>query len=130
MKQVYHHYREWEDWQNGMWRKEAPDKEKEFLAMAIEFTGNYKLYGKWMLEVTEKWPVCCEHNLTNPSINQRAWIGHAAACLAINCPEYITRMAWGHLTEKQRIDANSMADYAIMMWKERYMGTKNDCLVF
>jgi len=130
MKQKYHHYTEWEDYQNGMWRKETPKNEKDFLDKAIDFTGDHELYGSWMMRVVKEWPNACEQNLTNTNINRRAWVGHAACCLAFGCPEYITREAWGFLTDQQRDDANKQADYAIMTWEENYYGGKNECFMF
>ena len=85
--------------------------------MAIEFTGDAELYGSYMLRVTQEWPNSCEHNLTDRSQNRRAWIGHAAVALAIQCPEDIVRSAWSRLSEKQQIDANAQADAAIRSWE-------------
>jgi hypothetical protein len=104
-----------------MWRKVRKSEEDSYLAKAIEFTGDHALYGRWMRKVIPAWPIACEHNLTDLSQNRRAWIGHAATQLAIDCPEYVTRMAWGHLTEQQRRDANRQADLAIELWESQYV---------
>lgn len=111
-----------------MWRKVSRDEQETFLAAAIEFTGNAKLYGEWMLRVVSDWPVSCEHNLTDLSLNRKAWVGHAAAQMGINCPEYITRMAWGLLTDRQRIDANKVAQIAIERWESEYRAGGQGCL--
>jgi hypothetical protein len=103
-----------------MWRKASKNEEDEYLRGAIEFTGDAELYGRWMRIVIVDWPISCEHNLTDLSINRRAWVGHAATCLAIQCPEYITRMAWGHLSNDQRTAANAQADHAIGLWESGY----------
>ncbi len=89
----------------------------EFLERAIAFTADADLYGRWMIKVTEQWPFSCEHNLTDRSQNRRAWIGHAAVALAIQCPEDIVRVAWSKLTERQQIEANAKADDAIRSWE-------------
>lgn len=104
-----------------MWRK--VDNEEEWLKRAIKFTGNHKLYGKWMKKVVYKWPATMLNNLTNPSLNQRAFVGHCACCLAFGCPEYIVRMAWKELTEKQRVLADKVAQETIDEWKEKYRNT-------
>ena len=70
-----------------------------------------------MIKVVESWPIFCEQNFTDNGINQKAQVGHAACCLAINSPEYITRMAWGKLTETQQRKANNMAQTAIDKWR-------------
>lgn len=124
MKQIFHHYKKWEDYKNGMWRKVSLSEEQNFLSIAIEFTGDHLKYGAAMIRVINEWPISCEHNLTDNSINQKAWIGHAACSLQINCPEYITRMAWHHLTEDQQNKANKMAELAIIKWNEIYLNKK------
>jgi hypothetical protein len=103
-----------------MWRQSVPQDEAErLLARAVEFTGNAALYGSYMKRVVDTWPFSVEHNLTNTGMNRRAWVGHAAASLAIGAPEYITRQAWWMLTEDQRRKANRRADTAIRRFEER-----------
>lgn len=89
----------------------------EWLKRAIEFTADHLIYGAYMLKVTKEWKHSCEHNLSSPWQNRRAWIGHAAVALAIQCPEDIVRQAWGFLTEEQQRLANSAADSAIEAWE-------------
>src|SRR6478735_2903390 len=98
MKQVYIPYWDWEDFKNGMWRKLPKDQEPESVKKAIEFTGDHELYGMAMQFVITDWPKTMLNSLTNPSINNRALLGHCAVCWAIQIPEYITRMAWKELT--------------------------------
>jgi hypothetical protein len=119
MKQIYHHYLKWEEHHAGMWQKVGKVNADLLLKDAIEFMGNHKLYGQWMMKVVDEWPISCEQNLSDNSINKRAWIGHAACCLAINCPEYITRMAWHFLSLEQQDKANKEADKAILSWERR-----------
>lgn len=121
MQRIYVRYQDWEDYQHGMWRKVS--NEDEWLQRAIKFTGNHKRYGSWMKKVIYKWPATMLHNLTNPSLNQRAFVGHCACCLAFGCPEYIVRMAWKELTEKQRVLADKVAQETIDEWKEKYRNT-------
>lgn len=124
MRQIYHPYTAWEDYKNGMYRI-IPKHERELmLEKAISFTGNAELYGEWMLRVVEKWPISCEQFLTDPHINQKAWIGHAACCLAIECPEYITRKAWKSLSQKRQDEANEKASLAILEWNKKILKRK------
>lgn len=116
MKRIYHHYEKWEDFKNGMWRRVSPEDELSMLGQAIEFTGNATKYGMAMIRVINEWPITCEHNLTNQSINQKAFIGHCAVCLELGIPEYIVRMAWKHLSDSQRFEANKKAEIAINQW--------------
>lgn len=97
------------------------DDIKIMLAKAIEFTGDHKLYGSYMQRVVKEWPVSCENALTDYNMNRKAWIGHAACALALNCPEHITRKAWKELTNEQQYLANEEASRAIRAWENDYV---------
>lgn len=120
-KQVYHHYTKLEEYRFGMWNTILGQEREKLLIKAIEFTGNAKLYGKYMMQAIDKWPYSCEQNLTCQGMNKQAWIGHAACCIAIGCPEDITRLAWRMLAKQQQDEANTMADKAIAEWEKRYV---------
>lgn len=109
MLRIYHHHEKWEDL--GMWFKKPFDLQK-----SIEFTANTDLYGDFMFKVICEYPNTCEHNLT-ANINQKAWLGHAAAYMAVGSPESITRQAWGYLTTEQQDAANSKAQECIEIWE-------------
>jgi hypothetical protein len=118
LKRVYHPYWDWEEIDHNMWgsvgdRRAATQK-------AIKFTGDHVLYGRFMLRVVNEWPVSCENALTDYAINRKAWVGHAACALALGIPEDITRLAWGKLTDEQRLLANKKAERAIQQWEHDY----------
>lgn len=113
----WHPYWNWEEVKFNMWGD--VDNKKDWLQKAIEFTGNHKLYGSWMLKVANDWVKSCEHNLTKVGTNKKAWIGHAAVAYAIQCPEDIVRAAWSYLTEEQQILANNEALNAIKYWENK-----------
>lgn len=118
IKRIYHPYTVWEDHKNGMWRTLGKDEDyNDLLRKAITFTGNAELYGSFMMRVVSEWPRCSEHNITDLNINRKAWVGHAACCMALNCPEDITRQAWKYLTQDQRNRANAKAENAIRSWE-------------
>lgn len=125
MQRVYYPYWEWEDYINGMWIKLKPNDEINAIKRAVKFTGNSDIYGSYMLKVHLFYPKATEHNLTCTGMNRQAWIGHAAVNIAINIPEYITRIAWWQLTDEQRINANLKADYAIEQWEREYNAISN-----
>lgn len=102
-----------------MWGKVS--NREEWIDRATNFTGDHVLYGSWMQKVIEEWPISCEHNLTNLTQNRKAWLGHAAVAMAIQCPEDIVRLAWSRLTDEQRQLANNEADKAIKKWEESYV---------
>ena len=80
-----------------------------------------------MMEVVNHWPVSCENALTDYSLNRKAWIGHAACALAINCPEDIVRQAWKELSYEQQLLANEEARKAIQVWEYNYRKSKGIC---
>jgi hypothetical protein len=116
IKQKWHPYWKWEEVSHNMWG--SVDDREAYIQNAIAFTGNHKRYGKYMRRVVKEWKYSCEHNLSNITQNRRAWIGHAAAALALRCPEDIVREAWWHLTDQQRELANNEADKAIDIWEK------------
>ena len=109
-----------------MWGK-VNDRDAALLA-AKEFTGLHCLYGMFMARVVHEWQYSCEHNLSQTAQNRRAWLGHAACALALNCPEDIVRQAWWMLTDKQREDADAQAETFIRIWED--MQCQNDQLAF
>ncbi len=108
----------WEEIGFNMWGEVA--NRRLFLQRAVIFTGNHRLYGRYMQRVTVVWPNSCINALNDYNLKRKAWIGHAACALALRCPEDITRQAWGLLTNEQRILANRQADRAIQSWEMRY----------
>lgn len=119
LKRVYHPYQAWEEISHNMWG--SVDDKANMLERAIEFTGDYKRYGSFMLRVIDEWPISCENALTDYHLNRRAWVGHAACALAIKCPEDITRKAWGYLNYEQQLLANKEAERAIQTWEHNYI---------
>lgn len=119
IKQNWHDVREWEEVAHNMWG-EATDR-KQALETAIAFTSDHKLYGSYMVRVTHEWPISCENALTDPHLNHKAWVGHAAVALAHGIPEDVTRQAWAYLTDEQKYLANKEAERAVAAWKMRYV---------
>ena len=72
--------------------------------------------------VTIEWPIETEHVLTDASISHRAWLGQSACNIYADVKEDETREAWGYLTEKQRREANRVADAVDDLWRKRYSG--------
>jgi len=124
LPRVYHRVDQWEEMKFNMWGT-VTDRGR-FLAMAIDFTGDHRLYGSFMVRVAKEWPISCENALTCPS-GRRAWIGHAATAMAIQCPEDIVRTAWGMLTHEQRFLANKEASRAIAIWEDGYSKGRDLC---
>lgn len=117
----------WEEVGANMWG-EVEDR-ADMLERAIEFTGDHRLYGSFMMQVVNEWPNSCANALTDYALNRKAWIGHAACAMALGCPEDITRHAWSYLSNEQRALANGEAARAIQSWEVRYregLGIRED----
>lgn len=56
MRQIFHHYKEWEDYKSGAWRNVGKQETNILIAKCIEFTGNHELYGAAMVRVIKEWP--------------------------------------------------------------------------
>ena len=118
LTRIYHPVDLWEEVKFNMWGDVS--NTRLYLEKAIEFTGNHKLYGFYMQRVINEWKYSCENALTDKNLNRKAWIGHAACALAINCPEDITRKAWSYLTYEQQRLANNEARHAIALWENNH----------
>lgn len=120
---IFHHYEQWEDYQNGMYIKSFDinliDKAEKLLANPLN------LYIA-MNEVINKWPISSADNLSNSNINRQAWLGQAACCLICNCPENLTKEAWHKLTDDERRLANRVADEIILKWEINYLSSKDE----
>lgn len=127
LTRVYHPYKKWEEVRWNMWGETFGDCDKWWLELATTFTSNHEVYGSYMFKVIKQWPVSCENALTDRYINQKAWIGHAAAALALFIPEHITRKAWKNLKDEQKYLANKQAERAIRAWQDMYIESKKLC---
>lgn len=120
MKRIYHSYEKWEETKAGMWRKPCGEERKQFIENCSVFMSNTAAFRAAMFRAIQEWPLSCENNLTAKNVNRQAWLGHAACCIAIGCPEEPTRAAWWTLTQRQRELADEAAAEAIAAWeKER-----------
>lgn len=122
MEQICHPYWDWEDYRNGFYAKLDKSLEPEKIHLAVNLLSNELLFYSVAKEMLLKWPKSTEQNLTDDSINKRAWIGQSACCYSESVPEYLTREAWGQLTETQREKANSVADKVILEYFEAKKG--------
>lgn len=121
MTPVFHNYVNWEDYQFGMHKKECFMDEHKMITdceLLLKCPG-------WLWEsmtfVSQNWKISAEHNLSNTNRNRQAWLGQAACCFSHGAPEYITKLAWNNLTEKEQKIANDVADDVIKDWEQKYL---------
>ena len=96
INRIYHPYNLWEEINHNMWGD--VENKQSMLMRAIKFTGDHKNYGRFMRKVIKQWKYSCENALTDEFINRKAWLGHAACEVRMNCPEDITHQAWKYLS--------------------------------
>lgn len=121
LKRVFAHYSTWEEAKAGMWRRPTGNERDYLIQKCAEFMSITSQFKSAMLRAIDEWPISCEFNFTSRANNRQAWLGHAACCIAINCPEEPTRAAWWTLTQKQRDDADMAAAEVIDIWERRYL---------
>lgn len=124
MERVWHRYETWEDYINGMYSNLEHEQKILMRESALSLMKDIKKFHLSMLRAVYEWPIASEHNLTSVSSNRRAWVGQAALAIEIGCPEDLTRLCWGELTNKERRLANRVADRVIEKWEMEYE-TKN-----
>ncbi len=121
MKRTFHHHDKWEDHKAGMYAITC-DNQSGAIQRAKQLLSNPYMLETYMRAAATFWTFSAEHNLSCISRNRQAWLGQAACCYFAGCPEYTTKMAWRLLTDKQRDEANAVADKIIEEWEERYVG--------
>lgn len=114
MKQIYHHYETWEDYQAGMYDEDKNDREKR-IKKAIRLLSSEALCSSYMMRVIKEWKNACEQIFTSPA-NHRSFLGQAACCLYAGVHEDETRKAWGMLPDDVRKKANHIADSVYEQW--------------
>ncbi len=130
MKRVYHHFKDMEECQpEGMWRIVAGAAEREaFIVAAADLMRDLDAFRAAMFWVVEVWPNSCAAQMTTPSLNRRAWFGHAGCFIETRSPEDCTRLGWHRLTETEQTEANAAADDAIAQWEQTYARAGMDTL--
>ena len=124
MKQIFHRYELWEDYQNGMFvNKKDAHQEARIEQACYLFKDEEKLFEE-MKYVAFNWKHAAEVNFTNPSINYQAWLGQASCCHYCGCGDFETIEAWHRLTDKERQHANDIADKVFRLWVRNFEKTQ------
>ena len=105
--QHYYHYSFWEDVRNGILDKRCESEKIEEAKVILGKPNKFLQLGRKMIR---QWPQCTRQYLTDKSMNRRAYIGASVCNFAKGCTEREVRLAWWELNEKQRKDANLIAD--------------------
>lgn len=121
IKRIYHHFSKCEEFKSIMWQSSLGIDKEEKINQCTCFMSDTDLFSAAMKLVIIEWPKSCEANFTNSGINQVAWLGQAAAAIAIECPEDVTKDAWGRLEDEKKMLANNAAKSHIKKWKDDYL---------
>lgn len=117
MKQLFHHYTHWEDYQSGMYRKASASEEEYLIAKAVDILRTPQCCYDAMKAVAREWKLSCEEQFTNKAQNRLAWLGWAACSYAANVPYKMTCQAWKRLSDQERAIANALASTVITLWE-------------
>ena len=118
MQNIYHHFKTWEDWQNGMYSTSKP-KPIKINKSANLLKTPLQLY-KAMRHVAFNWKYSAEQNLTNNSRNRQAWLGQASCCYICSASDFETKCAWHTLNSNEQFRANAIADVVLEEWEKFY----------
>lgn len=116
IKHKAHPYWDWECFKNGMYRT---SNSLELIEEATCILSNEQIFEQEDIKMINCWKISSEHYLTNHSINRRSWIGQATCCFSRNVPEVLTRIAWGRISELERLKANKIAEKLIKKYEEQ-----------
>lgn len=118
-ERVFYHYKDLEEFQQGMWKIVRGDRRKKNIEAAAALMRDTGRFRDAMMSALTEWPKSCEHNLTAESVNKIAWLGHAGCCIATGSPEENTRVAWHTLSLHEQDEANASARFVLDEWLSR-----------
>jgi hypothetical protein len=119
MQQIYIEYSKWEDYLAGMYNdSDVVDKDKK-ISDSIDLLSNPTEFYIICKEILTNWTNASDVNLSNKYQNRRAWLGAAACMYKHNCPEYLTRIAWGMLDSQTQFKANTIAEKIIKEYERK-----------
>jgi hypothetical protein len=119
MKQIHKPYYTWECYKNGMFDIDKKQNEDLLIKKSELLLCNEDVFFKISLLVLNEWKNSTDNNLSNKNINRNSWIGQSACSYNHKCPELLTRIAWGNISELQRNKANNVAKKIIKIYEDK-----------
>lgn len=93
-----------------------PDSSKDWLEMEYaRFLSSTPEFEAALRRVIKEWKNSCEHYLSNENMNRIAWLGQAAACIALGIPSGF-RGGFYYLPKEKQDKADSVALDALNAW--------------
>ena len=119
MKQIYRPYWEWEDYLLGMYDTSKKENELYLINESKILLKDINMFFNVSLNVINEWKISSDINLSNKNQNRNSWIGQAACFYNHKCPEILTRIAWGQLTDREKLEANLVAKKIIRIYETK-----------
>jgi len=116
IKQKFHHFSMWEDFRNGLYNSSC-ERYDEKVHLSIDLLSDQEEFYIVAVDMFKAWSYSAEQNLTDNSINKKAWIGQASCCFNHKAPDYATIEAWWKLSDETRVKANETALKALKKWQ-------------
>lgn len=113
MERVQYPYYEWEDYLNGMYGDECEYSHSECKSMVTSVMADRDLFVATGVTLIDEWAKASQENLTNVSINRRAWLGQAICSYLYKIPERETKSIWGSMSKEIKDFSNHSADIVI-----------------
>lgn len=120
IKQKFHHFSKWEDYNNGLFDSSC-ERYDEKVKLSIDLLSDQEEFYRVAIDMVSSWVYSSEQNLTDNSINKKAWIGQASCCFNHKAPDYATKEAWWKLSDETKNAANETAAKVIKEWKAKYI---------
>lgn len=122
IKQFYATIWEMEDVENNMYSnrldKNQVEKSRLLLIDPNKFNSVIDL-------VFKNWKISTAVNLSNKSINRKAWVGQASCLFYYQSNEKETKTAWFQLSDEEKIKANNIAELKIKQFESIWNGKLN-----
>lgn len=119
-RRIFHHYQELEETEAGFWRMVSGQELKDNIEKAADLLRSPQELIEAMRQAVKEWKKSCEAAFTTDSLNQIAFLGQAACCVAVGVPCGCTRIAWHDLTQPEKDEANLAAQIVLHEWALGY----------
>ena len=126
MEQYFTHYKNWEDFQHGMYRMNVDTDKDLFVFNAIDLLKSEANFYNACKSMLIQWEVSAKVNMSNRSQNRNAQLGAAACCYTHQTPEYLTRIAWSLMNKADQNKANKIADRIILEYERENTAIHQD----
>jgi len=116
MKQVFHPWNLWEDYDYNFYSNCTGSEKISKIESCVRMFNSESETERCMNHVVMNWTHSMEHYLTNPSVNKIAYIGQSACAYFDNVPSTVTMECWSGLPKEIQNRANQQAEVALNMW--------------